>query len=346
MKTLDLMFQTMLAELAQRSLDAAFIEDFSLSGRFVPVTVKGVGYWYFDDAGTRRYVGRKDDPEISNRVAEFAALKTVYKDRRKLVSTLTREAGLLAPDRFTGDVIEAMAAAGLFRLRAVLVGTVAFSCYGGLLGVRLPAAAIMTGDADIAQDYAISHEVADGLPPILDLLHGVDPTFRAIPHQSDRARVTAFQTATGYRVEFLTSHRASDDLTGKPSDMPALGGASAEPLRFLDFLIRDPVRTVMLHKAGVSVVIPSPERFAVHKLIVATRRRSDGTSDLKRSKDVRQAALLIEALSLTRRKDDLADAWGEAWERGEAWREAMTSGVSMLPTDAQGLLAAIVGRFW
>ena len=40
----------------------------------------------------------------------------------------------------------------------------------------------------------------------------------------------------------------------------------------LDFLIRDPVRTVLLHRSGVPVLVPSPERFAVHKLIVATRR--------------------------------------------------------------------------
>jgi len=33
-------------------------------------------------------------------------------------------------------------------------------------------AAILTGDADIAQDYAISREVEDSLPPIVELLQG------------------------------------------------------------------------------------------------------------------------------------------------------------------------------
>jgi len=42
-------------------------------------------------------------------------------------------------------------------------------------------AAILTGDADIAQDYAISREAEDSLPPILDLLHGVDPSFPPCP---------------------------------------------------------------------------------------------------------------------------------------------------------------------
>lgn len=73
-----------------------------------------------------------------------------------LVSTLTREAGLTAPDRFTGDGVEAIGAAGIFRLRAVLVGTVAFQTYAGHLGVRLPGASLQTGDADFAQHYSIS----------------------------------------------------------------------------------------------------------------------------------------------------------------------------------------------
>jgi len=74
---------------------------------------------------------------------------------------------------------------------------------------------------------------------------------------------------------FLTSNRGSDEYTGKPSPMPALGGASAENLRFLDYLIYEPVRTVLLHRKGVSVNVPAPERYAVHKLTVSSRRLTD-----------------------------------------------------------------------
>lgn len=177
-----------------------------------------------------------------------------------------------------------------------------------------------TGDADFAQDFAISHEVADSLPPVLELLQNVDPTFRAISHQSDKARVTAFRNAAAYRVEFLTPNRGSEDHTGKPSPMPALGGESAENLRFLDFLIYEPVRTVMLHRAGVPVLVPAPERYAVHKLIIASRRRDDDGARFKRAKDAMQAGLLCEALHETRRGDELAEAYREAWERGPHWQ--------------------------
>jgi hypothetical protein len=100
--------------------------------------------------------------------------------------------------------------------------------------------------------------------------------------------MVAFQNAKGYRVEFLTGNRGSDECTGKPSPMPALGGASAENLRFLDYLIYDPVRTVLLFREGVSVLVPAPERYAVHKLIVSSRRLTDTLGRVKADKGYRR----------------------------------------------------------
>lgn len=131
MKQIDIAFRTLVAELQQRSFDAQWTADFPPTGRFVSVKVDNRAYWYFDQPNgeggqKRRYVGPADDPEITQRVETHRSEKGDYKTRRKLVSTLTREAGLIAPDSFTGDVVEALAAAGLFRLRGILVGTVAF----------------------------------------------------------------------------------------------------------------------------------------------------------------------------------------------------------------------------
>lgn len=161
LKTVDLIYQTMLAEIGQRAMDDAWTLDFPPIGRFVKVTVKEREYWYFDQSDgeggqKRKYVGPAEDPEISKRVEDFSRTKSDYRIRRRLVSSLTRDGGLLAADRTSGLIVETLAAAGLFRLRTVLVGTLAFGTYSGLLGVRMPSAAIMTGDADFAQDYAIS----------------------------------------------------------------------------------------------------------------------------------------------------------------------------------------------
>lgn len=341
MKTIDLVYRTMYAELIQRSLDASFESDFPTTGNFVKVPVKGNDYWYFEETQpkkTRKYVGPAEDAEIAKRVQNFREIKNDLRNRRKLVSTLIREAGLTAPEKFTGDVVEALEKAGIFRLRGVLVGTVAFQTYAGYLGVRLPGASLQTGDADFAQHYSISSAVQDSLPPILTILREIDPTFREIPHRSDPARVTQFENAARYKVEFLTPNRGSDDFADHASPMPALGGASAQPLRFLDFLIHEPIRTALLHRSGVTVMVPSPERYAVHKLIIASRRLSDANGAAKREKDVHQASLLIEALQKTRRQDDLAYAFAEAWGRGQSWREAIRKGLGlMLPKKKEAV---------
>lgn len=348
MKQIDIMFRTMVAELQQRAFDAQWSADFPPTGRFVSVKVDNRSYWYFDQPDgqgrqKRRYVGPAEDREIAVRVSSFKGEKDDYRNRRKMVSALTREAGLIAPDRFTGQVVEALAAAGLFRLRGVLVGTVAFQCYAAYLGVRLPMAAVLTGDADLAQDYAISSEVEDSIPPIVDLLQGIDPSFRALPHISGSSRSSAFRNQAGYRVEFLTTNRGSEEYADQPAQMPALGGASAEPLRYMDFLIRDPVRTVLLHGAAVSVVVPDPSRFAVHKLIVAGRRLDDAAGKAKKDKDLRQAGTLFEALQETGEGANLADVLQEAWDRGPSWRSAITTGVDAVQKQYQPAVHRIFG---
>ncbi len=68
----------------------------------------------------------------------------------------------------------------------------------------------------------------------------------------------------------------------------------------------------MLHRNGIAVTVPAPERYAVHKLIVASRCQSDANGILKRDKDVKQAEILMDALIKTRRHAELAEAYAEA----------------------------------
>ncbi|MGC1536631.1 MAG: GSU2403 family nucleotidyltransferase fold protein [Candidatus Sulfotelmatobacter sp.] len=339
---LDITYQTLYSELVQRSLDESFTSQFSSDGRFVAVEVKGKKYWYFDTPKSngvgqhRRYVGPVDDPEITKRVEAFKDLKADLKGRRRLVSTLTREAYLPRPPLTTGQVVDELAKAGFFRLRGVLVGTVAYQCYSAVLGRRLDAAAMQTGDADFAQFHEISAATGDSLPPILAVLRRVDPTFREIPSQIDGRVSRQFVSKDKFKVEFLTPNRGSDDHERKPVQMPALGGAAAFPLRFLDFLIREPIRAVLLHGAGVPVLIPSPERFAVHKLIVGSRRREDRDATAKSAKDRLQARSIFEAMIANRQHVDLASAFMEAWDRGDHWIAAIRKSIATYDDDFQG----------
>jgi len=352
MDRLPLAHQTMFADLQQRAADALFDEQFPENGAFVQVERGGKFYWYYkgyrldpggQESGRRymKYVGPVADTDTTERVRRFTDIKTGYRERRRLVSSL-RSAGLPTPPPMAGALIEALARAGLFRLRGVLVGTVAFQAYAGLLGVRMPSTALMTGDVDIAQFHSVSALLGDTLPPMEPLLRAVDESFRMIPHHADGRASTAFVNAAGFRVEFLTPNRSADGHQGKPARMPALGGASAEPLRYLDFLIFEPVWSVLLHGGGVSVRVPAPERYAVHKMIVSTRRRAEAASQVKKYKDLEQARLLIEALVLADRGEDLGSAWMEAWDRGPKWKAALESARERLEPASGRLLAAAV----
>jgi hypothetical protein len=350
MDRIPLAHQTLYAELQQQTLDAAFDEQFPENGSFVTKTLKGRKYWYYEgyetsSGGTTKarkyskYVGAQDAPEIAKRVEAFRRTKTSFRERRALVVSL-RDAGLPTPPAFVGDVIEALWKAGIFRLRGV-VGTLDYQTYAGLLGVRLPAASIMTGDVDFAQFHSVSMLIDDSMPPMLETLRTVDKTFRERPHLDGNAD-TAYVNDKNFSVEFLTPNRGSDDNAGQSAKMAALGGASAQPLRYIDFLITKPVQAVLLHKGGVPVTVPAPERYAVHKLIVAVQRKNDANGITKARKDAQQAGHLIEALTLNSRQADLGFAWMEAWERGPRWRESLTAGRRHLTAEQTELLHAAV----
>lgn len=348
MEKLSLATHTLFADLQQKCDDATFLEQYPESGSFTTQTHKDRKYYYYngyrsgggDGAGKRKYskyVGPADDPEIAKRVMDFHHIKASYRERRRLVSALV-SMGMNRADSFSGDLVEMLWKAGAFRLRAVLVGTTAFRTYSGLLGVKLKDAHVSTEDVDIAQFHSISMAVKDSIPTILEVLKEIDPTFGEVPHRSDGRATCTFVNDRGFKLEFLTPNSSKAEYGDKPARMPALGGASAQPLRFMDFLIHQPVSSVLLHKAGIPVRVPAPERYAVHKLIVAADRRKTGTSLAKSRKDVAQAGFIIEAFREISRLEDIGYAWMEAWERGHGWQSRLKEGASRLESIPSELL--------
>ncbi|MFO1079328.1 MAG: GSU2403 family nucleotidyltransferase fold protein [Reyranellaceae bacterium] len=340
-KPIPLSFQTLYAELLEQCMAEAFDEAFPGAGGFIAKTIKGRRYWYFQmpaGAGPKqRYVG-PETPELLQRIERHRGLRQAARSRQALVSSLVRSAGLpRAPDRL-GRVVEALARAGVFRLRGVLVGTIAYQTYGALLGARLPATAYTTADVDIAQFANVSHAVGEATPPMLDVLRTVDSTFRAVPHLHDHRRSVAYRAQDGLRVDFLTPNEGR--ATDAPKRLAALG-TDAEPLRFLDFLIHDPEPAVLLHDVGVPVMVPAAQRYALHKLIVARRRI--GTGLAKRSKDLLQAEGLLGALAALR-PAALRAAWREAEGRGGKWPELMLASLRELDPRTRDRTLATVGR--
>lgn len=333
-----LMLQTTYAELLDRARMDAFGSDFPAGGVFTSKQQRGRRYWYFqnDSANGRkqRYVG-PETPELLAQIETHKAAKTYARDRRSLVAMLVRVGRLPRPIAPIGAVVQALAEAGVFRLRAVLVGTVAYQTYSGMLGVRLPEAMVQTDDIDVAQFADVSAAIGDTTRPMADVLREADPSFRPIPHIHP-VRATRYVAASGLKVDFLTPNRGRE--TEEPQTLRALG-TDAEPLRFLDFLIREPVPAVLLTDSGVLVSVPAPERFSLHKLIVARRRRE---GDAKRNKDRLQAEALMNVLIGTR-PGELRAAWVEAFGRGKSWQRYLGEGIGLLHPSTRERLLRVVG---
>ncbi len=228
-------------------------------------------------------------------------------------------------DGATGSILNAMAKTGVFRLGGTIVGTYAFRLYEGELGLRYSFdQSAQTDDLDMAQferlSLALGDQVETSLPETFR-----DLDFAPVPSLDPSAVWRWKQTKSDTLIEFLTpSFRPEEDIC----DLPALG-VSAQSLHFLNYLIADPIKAAALYRSGVLIQIPRPERFAIHKLIVADRRRG-GPDALKSVKDRAQSAFLVTALAEDR-PDELREAYEEAMENGPKWRDRIAASLKRLP---------------
>ncbi len=219
------------------------------------------------------------------------------------------------PASLLGKVLEAVSFAGLFRNGAVLVGTAAYQCYPPMVGHILPSGSQMTQDADLAT-ADLTLRTDDEAATMLDVLQMADPTFTSVTGLDSRSLPSKFRTKDGFLVDVLTPIRRRTDTNPMPLKNLRAG---AVPLQHLDWLIADPVETIVLHGPGVQAIVPRPARYAVHKLIISQKRF--GADNPKRMKDLIQAAALMAALD---RNDPFAlqDALKDARQRGKnGWSE-------------------------
>ena len=255
-----------------RSLKDGAVSDLRGAPKLKSVGAKA--YWYDHyRIGTEtldRYIG-EDSEELRSRLARqkqiAAAARETERDRARLMRALRAE-GYLMADVASGQAILAMARTGVFRLGGTLVGTQAFRCYDGELGVRIGFdQSAMTNDIDIASFERLSLALDDRVEaPLAGVFSDLkfDPVPALPGGKVWRWRQTERQTF----VEFLTP---SFDEEEGIRDLPALC-VSAQSLHFLNYLIAEPIQVPFLSRSGVLIQAPRPERFAIHKLIVADRR--------------------------------------------------------------------------
>ncbi|MBS0420445.1 MAG: hypothetical protein JSR66_22250 [Proteobacteria bacterium] len=251
----------------------------------------GTVYWVrrFTDALNRRqetYLGKVDDPEVAKRVSalqERIALANATATRARLLS----RAGFATVDRKAYYTLASLHNHGLFRAGALLIGSHAYGALLNALGVR--AVPYATEDVDIARREALA---LPDVPSFQDMLRETGIDFYGVPSLDRLAAATSFAEPGGarLRVDLLVPSTNDDYPTVAVPELKT----HAKGLPYLAYLLGTSQEVPVLSSHGaVMVRVPTPERFAIHKLIVSQLRTKTSS---KPEKDLRQAATLIEAV--------------------------------------------------
>lgn len=142
-------------------------------------------------------------------------------------------------------------------------------CWLPLLGFRVPGTLARTGYVDIGQFRAVLIAVDDRTEPdSLAVLKSVDPAFDAVPSPLDPIRTFRYAVRGESKERFVVDVQVPmrGPTRDQPVHLPAPEGHTP-PLRFLAFLLLQEIEALVLHGTGIPVKVPTPERFAVHKLL-------------------------------------------------------------------------------
>lgn len=287
-------------------------------------------YWHRytpDGKLEKQYVGPVDgegEAAATQHIQELLLLRDTSKKLRKL--------GFATVDNSTALTLAVLYNARVFDHGAVLVGTHAYGALLNSLGAR-------TIPSPLTEDIDIAARLELATVPSRDLLNILKETglpFVEVPSLRRAGPPTSFKVrGQRLKVDLLVPAK------GEPYRsvaVPALG-AHAIGLPYLDYLLHEPVRSIVVGKDRlVPVALPQPGRYCVHKLAVSALR-APGSS--KADKDVLQAAVLAAVLAATR-EFELEEAAEEATRmlRQKARRGA-TQALRLLGDDypeAVGLL--------
>ncbi len=321
-----------LYEAAQRSELRRSIASLNGTVQFKSVAGKRYAYFAYRDALDGRvqqlYIG-PDSPAIK-------ALQAKAQSTVPTQQALTRQAGAALSLGCSGTVakhfriIRQLADARFFRAGGFLIGSHAFHALGNMLGVAWHDGS-RTLDIDFAHAGSRGH-IAVALPALLDVdVHSAIDALKMgfLPYlnmRGDASGSYASPNEPDLRLDFLTPARRDE----RPVQDPVLK-VTLQPIKFLDYLIEEPAQTLIMGDAGAVVVnIPSPGRFALHKLLVAAERPLSERA--KSNKDIVQAATLLDYL-LAQAPHELASAWSALDAKGTGWSKRVQRSLDRMATS-------------
>ena len=334
---LSLSAQTAYAELAERTRASEFSGALAgLTGSFHKRALHGSEYWYFTyrEPGVERprviYVG-PDSTEVRSFVENFKSAKGTSPVAPQARAAIALGCTPLAAKHFR--IVKRLSEYGLFRAGGILIGTHAFIALGNLLGVRW-----LHGTATLDVDFAhAGRNVSVALPADLKIdVHGALESLKLglLPISELEGNLGAQYRSRDdaeLRVDFVTSLSRKSE----PVRMPELNVA-LEPLKFMEFSLEGTTQGCVFANAGACTVnLPSPERFAIHKLIVYGERPIRERT--KSTKDLLQAAAIVEWCLENDRAGELSAAWEDAIGRGRGWKQRAHQGRDALARQAPQL---------
>jgi len=160
---LDLASKTLFAEFSETVRTRTAIETAPAETKtFVKKKIKGKDYWYeqrYEGGQARQTYFGPSNSDNDKHVA--SARQAARKDKTMLKKLLViesrqaamlRKSGLPVLDRRMALLLRHFSEAGLIHRHGVLVGTLAYVAYTGLLGNIFDKSTLMTQDIDIARD--------------------------------------------------------------------------------------------------------------------------------------------------------------------------------------------------
>ena len=299
-----------------------------LTGSFQKLTRKKQDYWYFayrdlDQKVRMAYVG-PDEPRVQALMQRFESLRNTNTLAPPSKVALTYGCASTPPKHFR--MIKRLSEYGFFRAGGILIGSHAFLAMGNMLGVRWS-----DGAATLDVDFAhAGNNVSVALPSNLN----IDVHDALTSLEMGLLPITQFNGKLGgqyrnlqdqeLRLDFLTSNNRS----GLPVHIANLNVA-LQPLKFMEFSLQGSTQSCVISNAGACIVnIPAPERYAVHKLIVYGERPISERT--KATKDLLQAASLINYFVESGQSALFNAAWQDALSRGKGWRARAMQGMELL----------------
>ncbi|WP_215882996.1 GSU2403 family nucleotidyltransferase fold protein, partial [Acidithiobacillus sulfurivorans] len=248
------------------------------------------------------YIGPDNNTDTQATIARLRSPELQEsRNHRRSMAKMLRQAGYTRMDATMEGAMLALSRTGLFRSGVTLIGTPAYQAILHQMGVS-ERVAIQTNDVDLSVD-----RLKLGIPENINIekvLRAWNDKISPVPAMNLKYGEASMKIrGKDFHIDFLTA--GSYAFTGRPVHVSAIQ-FHAEILPFLDYLLEEPQKALLMTRYGMIAQVPEAGRFMWHKCVTSACRPS--VWEAKRKKDLIQARTLFNILK-ERDPDAIRDAY-------------------------------------